>query len=88
MLEDFLILLIFPADVILQGFDEDEPAGDDCAEGLGATKTKHHTTFNTQKINSQEDHLILVRMKCVRCRWDLTSIYHIYGIPQRLDNVS
>ena len=49
MLEDFPILLIFTADVVLQGFDEDKPAGDDCAEGLGTTETKHHTTFNTQK---------------------------------------
>ena len=49
MLKDFLILLIFPADVILQGFDEDEPAGDDCAEGLGG-RTLSITQFLTQQI--------------------------------------
>ena len=49
MLKYFLILLIFPADVILQGFDEDEPAGDDCAEGLGG-RTQSITQLLTQQI--------------------------------------
>ena len=49
MFKDFPILLIFPADVILQGFDEDEPAGDDCAEGLGG-RTLSIIQLLTQKL--------------------------------------